>query len=61
MLTFKACKHNMCEIAIAMRKTYLYWCKYHISQNNLKRSKNEKHEFNAIVYAKESQDIYVIL
>jgi len=49
------------KLQLQWDKTYLYWCKYHISQNILKRSKNEKHEFNVIAYAKETQDIYVIL
>jgi hypothetical protein len=32
----------------------MYWCKYHIYQNFFECQKHGKHEFHAIVHAKET-------
>jgi len=41
------------------KTTCMYWCKYQIYQNSKKCPKNGRHEFHAIVYAKETHVIYV--
>jgi hypothetical protein len=57
MFTFKACKHN-CEVTIAIRQLVCIDANIR-SIKSLKCPKNEKHEFHAIVYAKETHVIYV--
>ncbi len=59
MLTFKACKHNT-SVSYNCNETKLICIDaYHIFQNILKHQKNEKHELNAITYAKETQVRYI--